>query len=605
MDVLIAVATTAAFVYGVVSLLEPTALPPALYFDASALIITLILAGNYLERRTRARAGSALRSLRELVPPTAHLLSSGGEREVPVEELRPGDIVRVRAGERVPVDGIVRSGRSTVDEATITGEPVPRAKLPADPVLAGTINGEGVLEIETTHLGEATLLGQIGEMLREAEMDRVPLRKRADQLASVFVPSVLGFAVLATLGWWLFGGAPVAVAVLVFVSVTITACPCAFGLATPAALLVGAGRAAESGVLFRGADTLERAARVDLVMADKTGTLTTGRPVLSGIVVTAGETEGLLLAVAAGLESGSTHPLASAVRNAAELRGLRPAAVDDVQAVPGVGVHGRSGTSRYDIERWPDVPDEATVGAFGPALRRAESEGSSLSVLRRDGRPVALLIFDDPVAEGAAEAVRTLAAAGIAVEILSGDREAAVRRVATSVGASAHRSGVRPEAKLRLVEARQREGRTVAFVGDGVNDAPALAIADVGIALGTGADVARQVGRVLLLRPDLRGVPFALFAARRTVAKVRQNLFWAIGYNLALLPLAAGILVPWLGFGIFGILPITGAVAMGLSSTLVLANSLSLRRVLRPWGVAGGPSRPVRPRRQPGPHPAE
>ncbi|HTT25745.1 MAG TPA: heavy metal translocating P-type ATPase, partial [Thermoplasmata archaeon] len=511
-----------------------------------------------------------------------HRSTASGEEEVPVADLRIGDRVRVRAGERVPADGVVRHGESAVDEASLTGEPMPVRKTPDSRVFAGSLNGEGTIEVEVRELGPATFLGQIGEMLVEAESARVPLRERADRLASIFVPFVLGVAAFAAAGWAILGRAPLPVVVLVFVSVVITACPCAFGLATPAAILVGTGTAAEEGILFRGGDGLERAATVDRVLVDKTGTLTEGRPTVTGFRTAEGESELACLGLAAGLETASTHPMATAIREFVRSRAVTPIPVEGLRVRPGIGVEGIAGGVPVGLTSIGEGPPPSE--AIAELVGAADARGASIALLRKDGRPIAAFQFEDPVRREAAEAVRTLRDAGIACEILSGDSEAAVAAVARSVGASAYRAGLTPAEKLAIVRERQREGRVVAFVGDGVNDAPALAAADVGIAVGTGAEVARQAGRILLVRPDLRGVPRSLEFARRTVRKVRQNLAWAVGYNLLLLPVAAGALVPLFGFAIFGILPETGAIAMGLSSTIVLANSLSLRR----GGTGGG-----------------
>ncbi|MCI4366685.1 MAG: heavy metal translocating P-type ATPase [Thermoplasmata archaeon] len=589
MDVLIAVGTTTAYLYGLAVVLAPGSLPAATYFDASSLIITLLLAGNYLERRTRARANTALRSLATLLPRTAHRLESDGEHEVPVDALSIGDHLRVRAGERIPGDGTVRGGHSEVDEATLTGEPLPVTKSPGSKVFAGSLNGEGAIEVRVDRLGPATFLGQIGEMLIEAESSRVPLRERADRWASIFVPFVLSIAVLAALAWAVFGHAPLPVVILGFVSVAITACPCAFGLATPAAILVGTGRAAEEGILFRGGEALERSSRADLVLMDKTGTLTTGRPVVTAFAAASGEDPSIWLSVAAGMEVASTHPIASAVRAYAEDRSVPPMPVEALRVRPGIGVEGEWRGAPVSIVT--DRGNGGSVDAFRDLRGIAASRGASVAVVHSHDRPVAMFLFEDPVRSESAEVVRRLDSDGIAVEILSGDSEAAVAAVARSVGIRAYRFGLRPADKLAILRDRQAAGRVVAMVGDGVNDAPALTAADVGIAMGTGSEVARQSGRILLVRSDLRGVPRSLELARRTVGKVRQNLVWAIGYNLVLLPLAAGALVPWFGFGVYGILPEAGAIAMGLSSTLVLTNSLTLRSAVAP-GSRPAPGKP-------------
>ena len=578
MDVLIAVGTTAAYLYSVAAIALPGRFPSALYFDASSLIIALILTGNYLEQKTRDRAGSALERLAELVPAIAHAWDGEQESDRHVGELRPGDRVRVRAGERFPADGTVLSGRSTVDESLLTGEPLPVRKDPGDRVLAGSINGDGLLEIEVVRLGPDSLVAQIGQLVAEAETSRVPLQRLADRIASTFVPLVLGLAVVAALGWWLLGGASPTDSLLVFVTVAIIACPCAFGIATPAAVVVGTGRAAAAGILFKGHDAIERAARIDLVLTDKTGTLTRGRPSLDAVRPAAGVEASWALAAAAGLEAASTHPFAEAVRASALSRQAAPARVEQLVDEPGRGVSGVLDGRRISLRSLGDSDRE--VGAQWDGPRSAPAEGTppgSRSALTYDGRVVALFEFRDAVSEGAAAAVESLRSDGIDAVMVTGDREETARRVATTVGIRRWHSGVSPSGKLEILREYQRQGRRVAFVGDGINDAAALAAADVGIAIGSGADVVREAGQIVLLRTDFSGVPLVLRIARGTVRKVRQNLRWAIGYNGILLPIAAGILVPIWGFSIYLVLPIAGAAAMALSSTTVVLNSLSLR----------------------------
>ncbi len=587
MDVLIAVGTSAAYGYSVAVLLLPGRLPAALYFDASALIVTLILTGNYLEHLVRGRATGTLRRLQELVPTRALRLEGGHEVEVPVSEVSPGDRLRVRAGARFPVDARIVAGRTTVDESVVTGESLPVEKEPGARVIAGSINGGGLVEVEATQVGEDTFLSQVGRLVADAEMSQVPLKRLADRIAERFVPLVLLLAALASVGWYV-AGVGFTIALLVFVSVAITACPCAFGIATPAALVVGTGRAAEGGVLFRGRDAIERAARVDTVVTDKTGTITRGRPALTDLVPAEGVAEADLLAVAAGLEYGSDHPFARAVREAASARGVRPASVEAVEGVAGLGMRGRrAGAGSVSIERGSAEGLGALPSALSTLAGRLEKDGKSWSRVEENGRTLGILAFFDPVAPGAPAAIRLLKVPGIGVVMVTGDHRAAADAVAREVGIEEVHAEVSPAGKLELVRQLQGNGRRVAVVGDGVNDAPALMAADVGIAIGTGTDVAKEAGQVLLVRGDLAGVPLALTAGRRTVAKVRQNLVWALGYNSVLLPVAAGVLVPLFGLGVFTVLPIVGALAMGLSSTSVVLNSLSLRRSIgRPLAAA-------------------
>lgn len=578
MDLLIAVGTTAAFSYSLAVVLLPGRLPSAYYFDASAVIITLILTGNYLEHLTRARAGSALLRLNELLPTEAHVLRDGREVVVPVSEVAAGERVRVRPGGRFPADGIVRTGRTSTDESLLTGESLPVAVGPGDRVLAGAINGDGVVDVESTRVGSDTFVAQIGQLLTASEMSRVPLKRAADRIASVFVPFVLALAFAAALGWYALGGADFTTALLVFVTVAITACPCAFGLATPAAIIVGTGRAAEEGVLFRGEDAIERAARADIVLSDKTGTLTTPTPELTAVVALPPENESKLLSLAAGLESGSEHALARAVLRRAEQAHVAPCPVTEVRIDPGRGVWGRWNGTAVGILRG-DAAREAgfDLGPVQAAIDLAESAGESWSAVVEAGSAVGLLRFRAPVAPGVPEAVAALHAMGVEVVMVTGDHRAAAQEVAKALGIEHVHAEVTPQSKVAIVREYQARGRRVAFVGDGVNDAAALAAADVGIAIGTGTDVAREAGQVLLVRSDFAGVPVALRMARRTVAGVRRNLTWAIGYNAVLLPVAAGALVPFFGLSVYDVLPMVGALAMGLSSTTVVLNSLLVR----------------------------
>ena len=578
MDLLIATGTSAAFAYSVAVLATPGRLPTATYFDASALIVTVILTGNYLEQLTRRRAGSALRRLTEMLPTTAELLENGTPRQIQVGELRAGQVVRVPPGERFPADGTVREGRSTVDEALLTGEPMTVRKGPGDRVLAGALNVEGPLGVEVASTGPDTFVAHVGQLLQDAELARVPLQRRADRLAAVFVPFVLAVAIGAGLGWYVLSGASLTVGLLVFVTVAVTACPCAFGLATPAALLVGTGRSAEEGILFRGGDSVEQASRVDIVLMDKTGTLTTGEPEVSGLVAVAPATETDLLGLAAGLEEGIRHPLASAITRAASLRGARPVRVDQVRLEPGRGPQGQAAGRPVGLVRGDAAAelgiDLAPLAAWASSV---ESRGESWSVLIRDGHALGAFAFRSPLAPGAQAAVADLRAQGVEIAVVTGDHARAAAAVARELSIPDVHADVSPAGKVEVVRKYQEQGHHVAFVGDGINDAAALAAADLGIALGSGSEVARETGQVLLVRSDLEGVPRSLRFARRIVSRVRGNLFWAVGYNAVLLPIAAGVLVPVFGLGMYGLLPVLGAVAMALSSTTVLLNSLSLR----------------------------
>jgi P-type Cu+ transporter len=601
MDVLIAVGTTAAFAYSVLALLRPGALPARSYFDASALIIAVLLTGRYIEQFTRDRAGSALRRLRDLVPRTAVIRRDGVERAVPVGEVRIGDRLWIRAGEKFPTDGLVRSGRTSVDESLLTGEALPVAKGPGDPVLAASLNGDGAVEVEATGVGTDTLVAQIGRLLTEAEMSRVPLQRTADRIAAAFVPAVLALAVAAAAFWGILDGAGLTIAVLVFVTVAITACPCAFGIATPAAILVGSGRAAEEGVLFRGEDAIERAASVDLVLTDKTGTLTDPVPALVGAVGLGGAGEDELLALAAGLEAGSTHPIARAVGRAARDRGVAPVRVEQPTVDPGRGVRGVLDGRPVALLAGAACREQGIpLEAASAAIAAAEEAGDGWSAVVAGGSVLGILRFRAPIGPDAPAAVRSLRGLGIDLEMVTGDHGSSAHAVAGPLGIRTVVAGATPEGKVAEVRAQQRDGHRVAFVGDGINDAAALAAADVGIAIGTGSDVAREAGQVLLVGPSFAGVPVALGTARRIVARVRGNLAWAIGYNAVLLPVAVGALVPAFGLGVYGYLPILGAVAMGLSSTTVILNSMTLRWTI-PRGSGTSPGALGARRAGPGP----
>ncbi|MDE1819777.1 MAG: heavy metal translocating P-type ATPase [Euryarchaeota archaeon] len=580
MDVLIAVGTTVAYLYSVAALFLPSRLPQVFYFDASAVIVTAILTGSYLEHLTREKARGALRELQALLPSTALVIRAGRETEVPVAEIQVGDRFVVKPGGRIPADGTVREGRSSTDEALVTGESLPVDKQPGSTIIAGTINGEGRLIAEATKVGEDTVLSQIGTLLAEAETSKVPMQQLADRIASIFTPVVLGIALAAGAGWFLFGGAPFNISLLIFVTVAITACPCAFGLATPAAIISGTGRAAKDGVLFKGRDSIEKAAVVDIVMTDKTGTLTEGKPKLTDLVPLGRTTERELLSLAVALESASEHPLARAVVRRAKEEGVSPPKVMDFLSQPGVGLQGTIDGRKVSIVTGQSLsPPTLGLPDLATKIEGMTQEGKACSVLLVDGQPAGLLGFFDAPASGVREAVASLKQDGVEVIMLTGDNERAARQVASRVGIREVRASLKPAQKMEILKAQQAVGKHVAYVGDGINDAPSLMAADVGIAIGAGADVAREAGGVILMRSDFSSVALSLRIARRTVRKVRLNLFWALGYNSLLLPVAAGLLVPFLTFTAYDYLPLVGAAAMGLSSTSVLLNSFSLRWV--------------------------
>jgi Cu+-exporting ATPase len=559
MDVLVALGSTTAYVYSVVVLLFPDA-GSHVYFETSAMIITLIKVGKLLEASARGRASAAIRSLMDLAPDTAHLLDADGtEHDVPASGLRPGDTVIVRPGERIPVDGKVVSGRSSVDESMLTGEPIPVDKDGGSAVFGGTVNAQGRLEVEATGVGSDTALAQIVRLVRQAQEGKAPIQRLADRVSGVFVPAIVVIA-LVTLGlWWQLGGA-FAPAMIRMVAVLVIACPCALGLATPTAIMVGTGRGARSGILFRGPGALENAHRITTVLFDKTGTITLGRPVLVDWNP-AGDTDRLDLV--AGAASASDHPISRAIVEGARARGVEIVVPSEARERPGRGI-------------------EATVRGHVVRVGRPDWVGSAGTQVAAsvDGAPAGTARVSDAIKEGAAEAVRSLVAMGIEPVMLTGDSEEAARSASEQVGIERFVAGVLPEHKDEVVREERRRGRTVAMVGDGLNDAPALARADVGIAIGTGTDVAMEASDVTLVGGDLSGVARAIRLSRATMRTIRQNLFWAFFYNVALVPVAAGALygLAWMPGFLRELHPAAAAAAMALSSVTVVLNSLRLSR---------------------------
>jgi P-type Cu+ transporter len=584
---LIGLGVAVAYLFSVFAVLAPDALPEAfkahglvpLYFEAAAVITTLVLLGEVLELRARAQTSSAVRALLGLAPNTAiRVEADGTEREVPLAEVRPGDRLRARPGSRIPVDGVVLEGHSVVDESMITGEPLPVEKTPGSPVTAGTVNQTGTFLMRAEKVGADTLLAQIARLVGEAARSRAPIQRLADQVSAWFVPGVMTVAVLAAIVWALVGPEPrLANALLVAVSVLIIACPCALGLATPISVMVGIGRGALDGVLIKDAEALEIMEKVDTLVVDKTGTLTEGRPALQRVIAAPGFAEDELLALAASLEQASEHPLAAAIVAGAKARGLALAAVTDFESVTGKGVRGKVGgrevlvgTARFLAE---SGVDPATLEAQAEPLRR---EGATAMLVALDGRPAGLLAVADPIKASTPEAVRELREDGVNIVMLTGDNRNTARAVADRLGIAEFVAEVLPQDKHRIVKEMQGKGRIVAMAGDGINDAPALAQAHVGIAMGHGTDIAMQSARIVLVKGDLRGILKARKLSRATMRNIRQNLFFAFVYNAVGVPIAAGALYPW-----FTLLlnPMIASAAMSLSSVSVIGNALRLRGV--------------------------
>ncbi|MFM8932787.1 MAG: heavy metal translocating P-type ATPase [Gemmataceae bacterium] len=582
MNTLVAMGTLAAFAYSVVATIWPAAVSPAdhaghhavgppVYFEVAASIITLILLGNLLQARATARTQGAIQALMALSPRTARVERLGMEMDLPIEKVRVGDIVLVRPGEKVPVDGAVLSGSSSLDESLLTGEPLPVAKTVGDQVIGGTLNTTGAFRLTATQVGADTVLQQIVRLVRQAQGSKAPIQKLADQVSGIFVPVVLGLAALTFATWLLVAPADIRFsrALIASVSVLIIACPCALGLATPTAIMVGTGRGAQLGILIKGGEALETAHRVTTIVLDKTGTITQGKPTVTEIRPEAPFREAELLRLAASVERSSEHPLAQAVVQAATRRNLALAIPEDFTASPGLGlkarVDGRGvllGNARFLAENEIDLP--ATPG----------NPGQSMILVAVDGGFAGSLAIADPVKPSSADAIWRLHSLGLEVVMLSGDAHGSAEAVAREVGIHQVLAEVLPAGKADAITQQQRQGKRVAMVGDGVNDAPALATADLGIAMGTGTDVALEAADITLVRGNLNGVADAIALSQATMRNVRQNLFFAFAYNVICIPLAAGILYPFTGWLLS---PIIASATMALSSVSVVLNALRLR----------------------------
>ena len=581
---LIALGTGAAYLFSIVSLLAPGLLPAQMrdgmgmtpvYFEATAVILVLVLVGQVMELAARERTGDAIRALIDLAPKTARRVSDDGEEDVPLDQLKSGDILRVRPGESVPGDGVVTEGRSSVDASMLPGEPVPVEKVAGEPVTGGTLNKSGSFLMQAQTVGDDTTLSRIVQMVASAQRSRAPIQALADRVAGYFVPAVVAVAVLAFLAWWALGPAPaLSYAFVAAVSVLIIACPCALGLATPMSIMVATGRGAQAGVLIRDAEALERFARVDALIVDKTGTLTEGKPTLTD-VEPQGIDEAEMLTLVAALERGSEHPLAEAIVAGAEDRGARRKDSTDFEAITGKGVTGTVDGRSVALGNAALMADLAVeTDALADRARALQAEGKTAMFVAIDGRAAGLVAVADRIKETTPQAIRALRDLGLRIVMATGDAEATAMAVARELGIDEIHAGVSPEDKNALVKQLKADGLSVAMAGDGVNDAPALAAADVGIAMGTGADVAVESAGITLVKGDLGGIVRARRLARATMRNIRQNLFFAFVYNSAGVPIAAGILFP-----VFGLLlsPMVAAAAMSLSSVSVIGNALRLR----------------------------
>ena len=587
MFTLIGMGTGTAYLYSAVVMLAPQIFPPTfaghgkigVYFESAAVITLLVLLGQVLELRARHRTGSAIRALLDLAPKMAHRMTDDREEEVPLEHVQRGDKLRVRPGEKIPVDGCVIDGRTTVDESMITGESMPVEKATGSAVIGGTVNQTGSVLIEAEHVGRDTVLSQIIDMVAQAQRSRAPIQGVADKVANWFVPAVIIIAALTFFGWLWLGPEPrIAYAIVNAVAVLIIACPCALGLATPMSVMVGVGRGAQAGVLIKKAEAIELMEKVRVLVVDKTGTLTEGRPSVTQVMSAAGISENELLGLVASVESNSEHPLAQALVRAARQRGVPISPVSDFRSITGGGVSGRVNgnevvAGKPEMLRGAGVTE---VNGFEDKAAQLQMEGQSVIFVAINGRSAGAVAVADSIKESTPPAIDYLRRIGVTLVMLTGDNERTARAVATRLGIDEVQAGVEPQRKQEVVHQLRAKNQVVAMAGDGINDAPALAAADVGIAMGTGTDVAMESAGITLLKGDMRGIEKAIRLSRATMRNIRQNLFFAFIYNSLGIPIAAGLLYPFIGILLS---PIIAGAAMSLSSVSVIANALRLRIV--------------------------
>jgi P-type Cu+ transporter len=621
MDTLIAIGTTAAYLYSAIVTIIPGYFPlTAVYFETAAIIITLILVGRLLETKTKEKASDAVRKLLDLKPRTAKVIrpvfreeneKEGSQKnnnnnghsnnqsnvnfdnskklksitkelkeiEIPVEQIEEGDLMLIRPGERVPTDGLVIDGSSSLDESALTGESIPVDKTTGDEVIGATINKNGLLKVKATKIGQDTVLSQIITLVEEAKTGKAKLERMVDQVAKYFVPAIVLIALGVFLGWYFIGNAGLTYSILAFVSVMIIACPCALGIATPAALMMGAGKGAENGILYKGGEHIEIANKVNTIVFDKTGTLTVGKPSVTDIVSLTDIGEQELLRLAAIAESGSEHPLAQAVIRKAKENGTPITNPDSFEAVSGYGLKATYSNHTIMIGNRKMMEDNqiAVTESMDTKLSVFEKEGKTAVLVSIDNTLSGIIAISDTIKENAKGAIKALKSKGIEVIMLTGDNKRTANAVASQLNIDRVIAEVLPHQKEEVVaKLKTQEGKVIAMVGDGINDAPALARADLGIAIGSGTDVAKETGGIILIKDDISDVVTALDLGKRTVSKIKQNLFWAFAYNTGLIPIAAGALVPVLGLGVFGWLPILAGLAMAMSSVTVVTNSLLL-----------------------------
>lgn len=578
MDMLIAIGTTAAWLYSAAIVLVPQiSAVHNVYFDSSSLIIALILSGDYLQHLAEKNATSALDKLLKLQPSVVHRINGNGISDIDAKDIAVGDKLLVKPGERIPADGVVLEGESEVDESAISGESMPVLKGKGDKLIGATVNGAGSITMLVEHAGADSTLSKIIAIVEAAASKRVKIQKLADTVSAYFVPLVIGIAIASSLGWFFLGSSGLSVAVLVFVSVVIIACPCAFGIATPAALLVGSGKASENGILIKSGEVVELAGKIKAIILDKTGTITVGKPSVTDIIPEATASEEELLYYAASAELKSEHPIAKAVLKRAYDSGIKPDMPSSFSYSTGMGISAVVKGKKVTIGNEKMLLDSDIAG--GKALAKILDEGTGAAVyVGVDGKVIGYIVVSDSVRKETKDTVSELKALGIEVWMVTGDNDKVARHVAMEVGIDNVIAGATPADKAEAVKRLQSRGVKVAVIGDGINDAPALSQADIGIAIGAGTDIAMESGQVVLMKSDLRDVLKLFKLSAKTIAKIKQNLAWAFGYNILLLPIAAGALVPFAGLSVYESLPILSAFAMAMSSTIVVSNSLLLKR---------------------------
>ncbi len=579
MDTLIAIGTSAAWAYSTVVVLFPAVFPTGgVYYDTSTIIIALILTGTYMQRLAESRASTAVSALVSLQPKIAHVVKGNDVTDVPIEQIKEGYILLVKPGEKIPTDSVVLEGESSVDESMITGESMPVTKRKGDKITGGTMNSTSSLRIKAAKVGEDTALAQIIRIVKDTASSKVPIQKLADKVSSYFVPAVVLIGLVAALGWYFIGGVGLNVAILIFVSVLIIACPCALGIATPAALLVSSGKAAKSGILVKSGESLQTASKVNAIVLDKTGTLTKGSPEVTDIVILSTYSKRQVLAFAAVAEINSEHVLGKAIvakANSEKIKAEFPKKFNYKQGV-GVTAFDRDGRKIMigNMEMFgKHLPEEAKR-----QLKNLESEGKTTLILGVDDKVIGLIALADVLKEDSAKAIDALQGSGKEVWLVTGDNERVANAVARQLGIKNIIAQSKPEQKMEKIAELQKSGKVVAMVGDGVNDAPALTKADLGIAIGAGTEVAMQAGGIILIRNSIYDAYIALELGKRTMSKIRQNLFWAFGYNIILIPIAAGALIPFFTISVYDFLPLLAAFAMAFSSVTVVSNSLLLAR---------------------------